>query len=204
MVRTSENANFSNNVFNRASVKGGGYKGKGPQVAKAIKRPEQFPGRRKGTPKRTPTANFLKETKKYIGYNQQKDRAGNVVNFTHATALGGKIGRLAYDPLIPKISFQRVVRDISNAYKPGIKWQLAALSALQEATEMCIVELFDGSGDNCIHASRQTVMVRDAALYIRTKNEKCMIGHPYANRHYEIPAPPRMITQVNALSLIHI
>ena len=45
--------------------------------------------------------------------------------------------------LIPKLPFVRMVKEIIMAHFPGkMRIQLLALEALQEATEMCVVQLF--------------------------------------------------------------
>lgn len=45
--------------------------------------------------------------------------------------------------LIPKRSFQRIVRGIAQDYKPDVRFQSAAIEALQEAAEAFLVSLFE-------------------------------------------------------------
>ena len=189
MVRTQEG--FANNVFNRGPRKGGGKKG--------IKLPAQFAeNRRKGTPRRKNLSlNFYREARELQGFKKLKDKDGNLLSLTHGSAPGGKAGRKAFANIIPRLPFARIVRDIMREYG-DFRIQAGALQALQEGAEMKIVETFDRSGAFSIHASRQTLMLRDVFLYIWTMQEKCMTGHKYNDRLQEIPAPQRMITQLNA------
>jgi histone H3 len=46
--------------------------------------------------------------------------------------------------LIRKLPFQRLVREISQEFKPDLRFQSAALLALQEASESYLVGLFEG------------------------------------------------------------
>ncbi|PPR03324.1 hypothetical protein CVT24_012600 [Panaeolus cyanescens] len=75
------------------------------------------------------------------------------------------------DLLLPKLPFQRLVREIATDYKQDIRFQSAALLALQEATEMYIVDLFQRTNLAAIHAKRVTIMVRDMDL-VQTLGEK--------------------------------
>ena len=94
------------------------------------------------------------------------------------------------DSLIPKLPFSRVVKEIAQKYKPDVRFQAAALEALQMATEAHMVSLFEDSlSENfyvisvhfiyfwliinsnlcAIHAKRVTVMVRDMQLARRIR-----------------------------------
>ncbi|CAG7785831.1 unnamed protein product [Allacma fusca] len=66
--------------------------------------------------------------------------------------------------LIPKRNFQRVVREVMQKYKSDYCINVAALSALQEASEAFIVELFEKVNLAAIHASRVTITTRDLDL----------------------------------------
>lgn len=56
--------------------------------------------------------------------------------------------------LIPRISFQRLVREIAQNLKAdcNMKFQSAALGALQEAAEYFLVCMFEDTNLACIHA----------------------------------------------------
>lgn len=80
--------------------------------------------------------------------------------------------------LIPKISFQRLVREIGigGGGKPGLKsdlrFQSTALLALHEAAEAYLVGLFEDANMCAIHAKRVTIMVKDLQLARRIRGER--------------------------------
>lgn len=73
--------------------------------------------------------------------------------------------------LIPKLSFQRLVREITQDYKINARFQVAALSALQEASEAYLTLLFEDANLCSIHANRVTIMPRDILLARRIRQE---------------------------------
>lgn len=66
--------------------------------------------------------------------------------------------------LIPKRSFQALVKEIAQDYKTGLRFQSTALLALQEASEAYLVNLFEDSNLCALHAKRVTIMPRDEQL----------------------------------------
>ena len=76
------------------------------------------------------------------------------------------------DLLIRKIAFQRLVREISQDFAPGLRFQPTALLALQEAAESYIVSVFEDVNLCAIHARRVTIMPRDMQLALRIRGEK--------------------------------
>lgn len=77
------------------------------------------------------------------------------------------------DLLIPKTRFHRLVREITQKYSDEpILYQVAALSALQEAAEAYLTYLFEDTNLCCVHARRVTIMPRDIQLARRIRNEK--------------------------------
>lgn len=75
---------------------------------------------------------------------------------------------------IPKASFHRLVREITLRYSPPgapIKYQFAALLALQEACESYLVYLFEDSSRCTTHAKRVTLMPRDVELARKLRGE---------------------------------
>lgn len=75
---------------------------------------------------------------------------------------------------IPKASFHRLVREITLRYSPPgapIKYQFAALLALQEACESYLVYLFEDSSRCTTHAKRVTLMPRDVDLARKLRGE---------------------------------
>jgi len=68
--------------------------------------------------------------------------------------------------------FQRLVREIAQEFKTDLRFQSAAVLALQEATEAYLVGLFEDSNLCAIHAKRVTVMPRDMQLARRIRGER--------------------------------
>ncbi|KAJ8666155.1 hypothetical protein QAD02_007817 [Eretmocerus hayati] len=73
--------------------------------------------------------------------------------------------------VIKKRTFQRIVRDIARSFKEGIKFQSAAVMALQEVSEQFLVEVFADANSCAQHVHRVTVIARDMELanLIRSK-----------------------------------
>ncbi|KAK9809098.1 hypothetical protein WJX72_009360 [[Myrmecia] bisecta] len=66
--------------------------------------------------------------------------------------------------LIRKRPFQRLVREICQAFNSEMRFQTSALQALQEAAEAYIIGLLEDSNLAAIHAHRITVMPKDMEL----------------------------------------
>ncbi|KAJ7343940.1 histone 3 [Mycena albidolilacea] len=66
------------------------------------------------------------------------------------------------DLLIPKVPFQRLVREVAHMYKlhQDLRFQSAAFLALQEATEKLLVELFEDMFCAARHRKRKTMYVQ--------------------------------------------
>ena len=69
------------------------------------------------------------------------------------------------DPLIKKLPFQRLVREIAQDYHEDVRFQASAMAALQEAAESYLTEVLDQSYLNSIHAGRITLMAKDMKLH---------------------------------------
>merc|ERR1711981_594942 len=74
--------------------------------------------------------------------------------------------------LIPKLSFQRLVREIAQEYKTDLKFQAAAIGALQEGSEAYLTNLFEYTNLAAIHAKRVTIMPKDVQLARRIRGER--------------------------------
>ncbi|KAJ8779814.1 hypothetical protein J1605_011762 [Eschrichtius robustus] len=66
--------------------------------------------------------------------------------------------------LIGKLPFQRLVREIAQDFKTDLRFQCAAIGALQEASEAYLVGLFEDTNLCAIHAKRVTIMPKDIQL----------------------------------------
>jgi len=74
--------------------------------------------------------------------------------------------------LIRRAPFQRLVREICNDIKTGLRFQCSALLALQEASEAYLVGLFEDTNLCAVHAKRVTIMPRDVQLARRIRGER--------------------------------
>ena len=74
--------------------------------------------------------------------------------------------------LIRKLPFQRLVREIAQDFKTDLRFQSAAVMALQEASEAYLVGLFEDSNLCAIHAKRVTIMPKDIQLPRRIRGER--------------------------------
>jgi histone H3 len=76
------------------------------------------------------------------------------------------------DILIRKLPFSRLVREIAQDFKTDLRFQSAAIGALQEASEAYLVGLFEDCNLAAIHAKRVTIMPKDMQLARRIRGEK--------------------------------
>eukprot|EP01132_Coremiostelium_polycephalum_P011341 gene11341-13888_t len=74
--------------------------------------------------------------------------------------------------LIRKLPFQRLVREIAQEFKTDLRFQSAAILALQEASEAYLVGLFEDTNLCAIHAKRVTIMPKDIQLARRIRGER--------------------------------
>ena len=74
--------------------------------------------------------------------------------------------------LIRKLPFQRLVREIAQDFKTDLRFQSAAVMALQEASEAYLVRLFEDTKLCAIHAKRVTIMPKDIQLARRIRGDR--------------------------------
>ena len=74
--------------------------------------------------------------------------------------------------MLPRAPFQRLVRSISSAYDPDLRFQSQSLQALQEAAEAYIVSLFEDTNLCAIHAKRLTIQKKDMDLARRIRGDR--------------------------------
>ncbi|XP_043777006.1 histone H3.3A-like [Cervus elaphus] len=74
--------------------------------------------------------------------------------------------------LIRKLPFQRLVWEISQDFKTDLRFQSAAIGALQEASEAYLVGLFEDTNLCASHAKRVTIMPKDIQLARRIRGER--------------------------------
>ena len=75
------------------------------------------------------------------------------------------------DLLIRKLPFQRLVREIAQDFRSGLRFQASAVAALQEAAEAYLTGLFEDTNLCAIHAKRVTITAKDMQLARRIRGE---------------------------------
>jgi histone H3 len=82
------------------------------------------------------------------------------------------------DLVLRKLPFQRLVRQIAEDEKliPDLRWQSAALTALQEAAEAFLVKNMEDSNLCAVHAKRVTIMPKDITLARRINGDLVEFG----------------------------
>ena len=73
--------------------------------------------------------------------------------------------------MIRKLPFQRLVREIAQDFRSDLRFQSAAIGALQEASEAYLVGLMEDTNLCAIHAKRVTIMPKDMQLARRIRGE---------------------------------
>lgn len=74
--------------------------------------------------------------------------------------------------LIRRLPFQRLVREIAQAFKDDVRFQSTAILALQEASEAYLVGLFEDCNLCAIHANRVTIQPKDLQLARRIRGDR--------------------------------
>jgi histone H3 len=74
--------------------------------------------------------------------------------------------------LLRKLPFQRLVREIAQDFKSDLRFQSAAVMAMQEASEAYLVGLFEDTNLCAIHAKRVTILPKDIHLARRLRGER--------------------------------
>lgn len=78
--------------------------------------------------------------------------------------------------IIPKAPFQRVVRELAQNIHKSIRFQAAALDALQEAAESYLTGLFEDTNLCALHGKRSSIMPKDIKLAQRIRGERFTIN----------------------------
>ena len=73
--------------------------------------------------------------------------------------------------LIRRVPFQRLVKEIVQKRRKGLKLQSSAVLALQEAGEAFLVGLLEQANMCAIHAKQVTIMPRDIQLACRIRGD---------------------------------
>ena len=75
------------------------------------------------------------------------------------------------DLLLRKMPFQRVVKEIAQDCKADLRFQTAAIEALQTAAEPCLVSMFEDANLCAIHTKRVTIMPNNIQLARRIRGD---------------------------------
>ncbi|EQC31715.1 hypothetical protein SDRG_10508 [Saprolegnia diclina VS20] len=70
---------------------------------------------------------------------------------------------------IPRSEFLRLMRDVVNDYKPGVRFHGTAVGLIQVACESHIVELFRDANAYATRDDRETVKVKDMQLALAAR-----------------------------------
>ena len=74
--------------------------------------------------------------------------------------------------LIQKAPFQRLVRELAQQQKEGLRFQSSAVQAIQEATESYVISLLADTNLCAIHTRRVTIQPKDVQLALRLRGER--------------------------------
>ncbi|KAJ8684657.1 hypothetical protein QAD02_020450 [Eretmocerus hayati] len=87
------------------------------------------------------------------------------------TAVERDMARFSRNPdfVIPKSLFQRIVRNITWDIKRGIKFQSAAVMALQQVSEEYLAKIFRDAAALARHVNRSKVKTKDLQLCLLLK-----------------------------------
>jgi histone H3 len=137
-------------------------------------------GKKTGADQKTLTQEYNKKSDKKGNFSQAMkmtqdgDREKRKMKFKPGTIAIREIKRYQREIklLLPKLPFQRVVREMAHSYDSDLRFTPEALRACQEATEAYVVGLFEDSVLCCIHANRKTVQKKDMELARRIRGER--------------------------------
>lgn len=125
--------------------------------------------RKSGTPKRKALEKVKEKTQ------QKSEKVKKPRRFRPGTVALREIRKYqrTVDPLIRRLPFQRLVREISQKLFPedAYRFQSAALGAVQEAAESYLTGLFEDTNLCAIHAKRVTIMTQDMRLAARIRGQ---------------------------------
>lgn len=95
--------------------------------------------------------------RRYVSASQRKPRPGSVV------LRSGAMYQRHIDLLLRAVPFQRVVKEITQAYKQDLRMKGTAVLALKRATEEYLLQVFAQTSVNC----RAVLTAEELALIVR-------------------------------------
>lgn len=66
------------------------------------------------------------------------------------------------------------MKEVAQNFKTDLRFQAAAVLALQEAGEALLVHIFEDANICAIHAKRVTIMPKDIQLARRIRGDPCL------------------------------
>jgi len=100
--------------------------------------------------------------------------------------------------LIPRASFERLVREITDIFSSMLRYQASAIDALRDAVENYIVQVFEDTNLLAIHANRVTIKPEDMCLALRIRGHNRLYN--YIEPILKIASNPVINTSVNQSS----
>ncbi|KAM4700737.1 histone H3.3A-like [Discoglossus pictus] len=77
----------------------------------------------------------------------------------------------ATESVIPRLAFQRMVQEIARAFNPDLRFQCAAIGALQEASEAYLISLFEDA-NICSTFAKRAITPKDILLARRLRGQR--------------------------------
>lgn len=74
--------------------------------------------------------------------------------------------------IIPKTSFERLVKEVSGTLKTNMRWKRKAIESLHHMSESFIIELFNDAYNCTLNAERVTLEPKDMHLALSFYNKK--------------------------------
>jgi len=154
---------------------------KTPTPAKKHKKPKQPTARKSTAPPASPQKKTPPAKKKTLPIPSKQPRRSQAPEtpgkrkFRPGTRALMEIRKFqkSTNLLIPKLPFSRVIREVcTKICAVDMRFQSAAIMALQEAAEAYLVTLFEDTLLCAIHAKRVTVMPKDMQLARRIRGEQ--------------------------------
>ncbi|KAM4700117.1 histone H3.3A-like [Discoglossus pictus] len=77
----------------------------------------------------------------------------------------------ATESVIPRLAFQRMVQEIAREFNPDLRFQCAAIGALQEASEAYLISLFEDA-NLCATYAKRAITPKDILLARRLRGQR--------------------------------
>lgn len=184
-IRKAPELNCGKNWFRMARIKQTARKSSGGATRTEIDQKHETARKSTGGGVQLARKSTATRTREELGVNRTNSKSSTLKKILPKPKKGEKIVRGETIPLreirhyqkstellIPKLSFQRLVREIAQEYKTDLKFQAAALGALQEGSEAYLTNLFEDTNLAAIHAKRVTIMPKDVQLARRIRGER--------------------------------